>query len=108
VVDTDARSQEDPDPVRDQSTEKQYTLFFDDVFVPGTAWSAPKAKPRPLLLGAQRAHHGAAMVLGTGRYALAKACACANAQGWSVPIGAHQGLAHPLAKPRSSWSWHGS
>ena len=41
---------------------------------------------------------GAAFANGIGRYALDKASAYANSrQVWGVPIGAHQGLAHPLA-----------
>src|SRR5262249_47658794 len=38
---------------------------------------------------------------GLGRYALERASAYANARRvWGVPIGAHQGLAHPLAKAK--------
>jgi alkylation response protein AidB-like acyl-CoA dehydrogenase len=41
---------------------------------------------------------GAAFANGIGRYALARASAYANQrQVWGVPIGTHQGLAHPLA-----------
>jgi len=41
---------------------------------------------------------GAALGTGIGRYALDKACAYARArQVWNTPIGAHQGVAHPLA-----------
>jgi alkylation response protein AidB-like acyl-CoA dehydrogenase len=38
------------------------------------------------------------MVAGIGRYALAKGSAYANErQVWGTPIGAHQGISHPLA-----------
>jgi hypothetical protein len=41
----------------------------------------------------------AAYALGTARYALDKAVAYAKErQVWSTPIGAHQGIAHPLAQ----------
>jgi hypothetical protein len=39
------------------------------------------------------------MGVGMGRYALARAVEYANARHvWKVPIGAHQGIAHPLAQ----------
>ena len=105
VVDTDAPGlRKTLIPCEIPSTEKQYTLFFDDVFVPKDRLVGPEGEAlRPLLLGGLNPERimGAAMVLGTGRYALAKACAYANARKvWSVPIGAHQGLAHPLAKAK--------
>ncbi len=44
---------------------------------------------------------GAAAGNGIARYALARAAAYANQrQVWGVPIGAHQGLAHPLAEAK--------
>jgi len=44
---------------------------------------------------------GAAMACGIGRYALDRASAYARERRvWDVPIGAHQGLAHPLAKAK--------
>ena len=43
----------------------------------------------------------AAGSVGTGRYALGKAVAYANERAvWGQPIGAHQGIAHPLAKAK--------
>ena len=43
----------------------------------------------------------AAICNGVSRYALDKAVACAcERQVWQVPIGAHQGLAHPLAEAK--------
>ncbi len=42
---------------------------------------------------------GASFSLGIARYALGKAVEYANQrQVWGTPIGAHQGLAHPLAE----------
>ena len=42
---------------------------------------------------------GAAFAIGIGRYALGKAVGVrrTSRQVWGVPIGAHQGVAHPLA-----------
>ena len=43
----------------------------------------------------------AAIGVGTGRRALEKACAYAREREvWGVPIGTHQGIAHPLAKAK--------
>jgi alkylation response protein AidB-like acyl-CoA dehydrogenase len=90
-------------PVEIVGPEKQFTLFFDDVRVGedrlvGALGDALK----PLFLGLNPERiTGAAMAAGTGRYALEKASAYANRRSvWGVPIGAHQGLAHPLAKAR--------
>jgi len=81
--------------------DRQYTLFFDDAVIPAGN-----------LIGEE--HHGfrsvfaglnperimvAALSNGISRYALDKAVAYANDRRvWDVPIGAHQGVAHPLAK----------
>ena len=44
---------------------------------------------------------GAALCAGIGRYALAKASAYArDREVWGVPIGTHQGVAHPLAEAK--------
>ena len=81
--------------------DRQYTVFFDDAVIPAGN-----------LIGEE--HHGfrsvfaglnperimvAAVSNGISRYALDKAVAYANDRRvWDVPIGAHQGVAHPLAK----------
>jgi alkylation response protein AidB-like acyl-CoA dehydrogenase len=86
--------------------DRQFTLFRDDVRLPAQALVGEQAlfdeqgalmqlfaglNPERIL--------GAAMAIGTGRYALARAVEYANArQVWRTPIGAHQGIAHPLAK----------
>ena len=87
--------------------DHQFTLFLDDVRLPEQALVGEQAlldeqdgalmqlfaglNPERIL--------GAAMAVGTGRYALARAVEYANArQVWGTPIGAHQGIAHPLAK----------
>ena len=81
--------------------DRQFTLFFDNAEIPAGN-----------LIGEE--HHGfrsvfaglnperimvAALSNGISRYALDKAVAYANDRRvWDVPIGAHQGVAHPLAK----------
>jgi alkylation response protein AidB-like acyl-CoA dehydrogenase len=101
VVDRDAAGlSATPIPVEIAAPEKQFQLFFDDVRVPADR-----------LLGAE--HDGlrqvfsglnperitsAAICTGIGRYALARASDYARERSvWDVPIGRHQGIAHPLA-----------
>lgn len=81
--------------------EKQYTLFFDDVRVGADALVGQEGK------GFQQVFHGlnperitgAALCIGIARYALAQASKYASEREvWGVPLGTHQGLAHPLAK----------
>jgi len=104
VVDTDAPGLEKtPISVEIVGPEKQFTLFFDDVTVPADRLLGAEGEAlRPLFMGLNPERiTGAAMAIGSGRYALDKACAYANERRvWSVPIGAHQGLSHPLAKAK--------
>ncbi len=104
VVDTDAPGLKmTAIPVEIVGPEKQFTLFFDDVPVGADRLVGPEGEGlKPLFLGLNPERiMGAAVGLGTGRYALDKACAYANSRRvWGVPIGAHQGLSHPLAKAK--------
>ena len=83
------------------SPEKQLTVFLDDVEVgydaiignPGQGLKQVFAglNPERILVGA--------ICSGVGRYAIDKAADYAKQrQVWSTPIGAHQGIAHPLAE----------
>ncbi len=81
--------------------ERQFALFLDDVALPADALVGhPDAGLAPLFAGLNPERvMAAAYAIGSGRYALDKAVAYAKErQVWSVPIGAHQGLAHPLAQ----------
>ena len=92
-----------PLPVAAMMPERQFTVYFTDV----------RLGPEDLLGtehdGFTQVFHGlnperitgAALCVGIGRYALAKAAryACERTV-WDGPIGAHQGVAHPLAKAR--------
>jgi len=88
-------------PVEITGPEKQFALFFDDVRLPADALvgETPEAAIAALFAGLNPERiTGAAVANGLGRYALAKAAAYATQrQVWGVPIGTHQGLAHPLA-----------
>ncbi len=101
VVDTDAPGLDRAlIPVEILAPEKQFQLFFDDVEVPadrlvGTAGDGlhqvfAGLNPERIL--------SATLCVGIGRYALARAAEYAGERRvWGVPIGTHQGVAHPLA-----------
>jgi alkylation response protein AidB-like acyl-CoA dehydrogenase len=83
------------------SPDKQFTVYFDNVQLGpdaliGVAGNGLRQvfdglNPERILVGA--------LCGGIGRYAIDKAAAYAKErQVWSTPIGAHQGIAHPLAE----------
>jgi alkylation response protein AidB-like acyl-CoA dehydrogenase len=83
------------------SPDRQFTVFLDDVQVGeealiGVAGNGLRQvfdglNPERILVGA--------LCSGIGRYAIGKAVDYAKQrQVWSTPIGAHQGIAHPLAE----------
>jgi alkylation response protein AidB-like acyl-CoA dehydrogenase len=83
--------------------ERQFTLHFDDVYL------GPEALVGTEGDGFRQVFHGlnperitgAAMGVGIARHVLTTAARYANdRQVWSTPIGAHQGVAHPLAKAK--------
>ncbi|MCR8691255.1 acyl-CoA/acyl-ACP dehydrogenase [Rhodococcus pyridinivorans] len=79
----------------------QFSLFFDDVRLPADALvGEPEAALMQLFAGLNPERiMGAAMAVGMGRYALDAAVRYANERTvWKQPIGAHQGIAHPLAQ----------
>lgn len=80
--------------------EKQFTLFLDDVRVPADALVGDASAGLAQLFAGLNPERimGAASALGMARHALDKATEYARTrQVWSTPIGAHQGIAHPLA-----------
>lgn len=85
------------------SPENQYTLYFDDAQVPADRLvGTPGDGLRQVFQGLNPERiTGAAIGAGLGRYALNKAAAYARERRvWDVPIGAHQGIAHPLARAK--------
>jgi alkylation response protein AidB-like acyl-CoA dehydrogenase len=83
--------------------ERQFTLHFDGVRV------GPEALVGEQGAGFRQVFHGlnperitgAALAVGVARYALTVAARYANERTvWSEPIGAHQGVSHPLAKAK--------
>jgi alkylation response protein AidB-like acyl-CoA dehydrogenase len=84
-----------------QIPEKQFVTHFDDVSVPGEALVGDEGRGiQQVFAGLNPERVTAACVAnGIGRYALARAARYATDRAvWSTPIGAHQGIAHPLAK----------
>jgi len=86
-----------------QIADRQYTVFFDEVRVPATALIGAEGKGwLPLFdgLNPERITAGA-LGVGIGRYAVDAAAAYARTRSvWDTPIGAHQGVSHPLAKAK--------
>jgi alkylation response protein AidB-like acyl-CoA dehydrogenase len=80
--------------------DKQFQLFLDDVRLPTDALVGTEHAGLAQLFAGLNPERimAAAYATGIGRQALAKAVEYAKVrQVWDVPIGAHQGLAHPLA-----------
>src|ERR1700744_912908 len=83
------------------SPERQFQVFLDDVRLPSDALvGAEDAAIAQLFAGLNPERiMGAASRGGMGRFALEKAVDYVKTrQVWSTPIGAHQGLSHPLAE----------
>ncbi|GGN19931.1 acyl-CoA dehydrogenase family protein [Streptomyces fuscichromogenes] len=81
--------------------DKQFTLFFDDVRVGGDALIGERGRGLRQVFAGLNPERITASALsnGIGRYAVAKARAYAcERKVWSAPIGAHQGVSHPLAE----------
>src|ERR1700761_884483 len=81
--------------------EKQFTVFFDQVRVPAGALVGQAGKGfRAVFAGLNPERVTAAAISnGISRYALERATRYARERAvWQTPIGAHQGVAHPLAE----------
>jgi len=104
VVDADAPGLEKQFiPVEMTAPERQYSLFFDDVLVPADRLIGTEGGGLRLLFSGLNPERimAAALETGIGLYALAKASAYARERVvWDQPIGAHQGVSHPLAKAK--------
>jgi alkylation response protein AidB-like acyl-CoA dehydrogenase len=83
------------------SPDRQFTVFLDQVQVgPDALLGVAGDGLRQVFAGLNPERVlAAALCNGIGRYAIAKASQYARTrQVWSQPIGAHQGIAHPLAQ----------
>lgn len=80
--------------------ETQFTLHFDDVQVPREALVGQEGQGLKHLFAGLNPERICASAINNGiaRYALEKAAQYAgDRKVWGVPIGSHQGVAHPLA-----------
>ncbi|MFL5974382.1 MAG: acyl-CoA dehydrogenase family protein, partial [Solirubrobacterales bacterium] len=104
LVDVDAPGFErEAIPMPYVGPDKQWTLFFDGVEVEEERLiGGENGGLGPIFDGLNPERiMGAAIACGAGRRALDKASAYANERNvWGVPIGAHQGVAHPLAEAK--------
>ncbi len=90
-----------PIPTALVSPDRQFTVFLDDVEVGEDALIGAAGQGfRQVFAGLNPERIlAAALCNGVGRYAIAKAAGYARQRKvWSEPIGAHQGIAHPLAQ----------
>lgn len=88
-------------PMEIVSPESQFQVFFDEVRLPAEALvGAEDAAIAQLFAGLNPERiMGAASAVGMGRFAIDKAVDYVKIrQVWKTPIGAHQGLSHPLAQ----------
>ncbi|EHI13405.1 acyl-CoA dehydrogenase family protein [Mycolicibacterium thermoresistibile] len=83
------------------SPESQFQVFLDDVRLPADALVGDEDAALAQLFAGLNPERimGAASAIGMGRFAIGRAVDYVkNRQVWRTPIGAHQGLAHPLAQ----------
>ncbi|MEU3471135.1 acyl-CoA dehydrogenase [Rhodococcus sp. 05-340-1] len=81
--------------------DHQFVLFLDDVRLPAEALVGEADAALMQLFAGLNPERilGAAMAVGMGRYAIDAAVKYAKERTvWKTPIGAHQGLSHPLAQ----------
>lgn len=90
-------------PTAVRAPEHTFTLMFDEVEVgPDRLVGSEGEALRSVFDGLNPERvMSAALCCGVGRYALEKAAAYANERAvWGQPIGAHQGVSHPLAEAK--------
>jgi len=83
------------------SPDRQFSLFLDEVELPKDALVGSEDAGLMQLFAGLNPERimAAAFAIGSARHALGKAVAYVNDRKvWDTPIGAHQGLAHPLAQ----------
>jgi alkylation response protein AidB-like acyl-CoA dehydrogenase len=84
-----------------RAPEKQWTLMFDELEVGPDRLIGVEGEAMKTVFDGLNPERvmSAALCCGVGRYALTKASAYARERNvWGQPIGAHQGVAHPLAE----------
>ena len=104
IVDVDAPGLEKQQiPMALRAPDKQWTLFFDDVEVPADRLVGGETGGLGALFDGLNPERimGASISCGAGRRALGMGAAYAREREvWGQPIGAHQGISHPLAEAK--------
>ncbi len=104
IVDADAPGLERQHvPTAVEAPEKQWMLFFDDVEVEEDRLVGQRDRGLGAVFDGLNPERimGATICTGIARYALRKASRYAKERAvWGVPIGTHQGIAHPLAEAK--------
>lgn len=104
VVDSDAPGlTRTPLPVSVSLPERQFVLHFDDVRVGADRLIGTEGGGLAQIFHGLNPERitGAAVCVGIGRYVLSKAATYASTRVvWDSPVGAHQGVSHPLAKAK--------
>jgi alkylation response protein AidB-like acyl-CoA dehydrogenase len=105
IVDTDTPGLSfSPIPMEIKAPDRQFTVFLDDVVAPADRLIGGVADHglRQVFSGLNPERvNVAAQAVGLGRYFVGKAVSYAREREvWGVPIGAHQGVAHPLAEAK--------
>ncbi len=83
------------------SPDRQFSLFFDEVALPADALVGSEDAALMQLFAGLNPERvmASALATGTARHALDKAVSYVKQRSvWDTPIGAHQGLSHPLAQ----------
>lgn len=92
-----------PIPMEIVAPEKQFTVFFNDVLVTEDRLLGGEGGGLRVLFDGLNPERitSAGYSIGLARFALERASRYANERAvWGQPIGAHQGLAHPLARAK--------
>jgi len=104
IVDVDAPGlTRQPIPMAIRGADRQWTLFFDDVELEEERLIGGENGGLGVVFDGLNPERimGASISTGVGRLALARGAAYAREREvWGQPIGAHQGVAHPLAEAK--------
>jgi len=104
IVDVDAPGfTRQPIPMAVRGADRQWTLFFDDVELEEERLIGGENGGLGVVFDGLNPERimGASLATGVGRLALERGAAYARERTvWSQPIGAHQGVAHPLAEAK--------
>ena len=88
-------------PTEVRTPERQFQLYFDDVRLPAEALIGDGDTALLMLFAGLNPERimASGMAVGTARFAMDRATKYANEHTvWKTPIGAHQGVSHPLAQ----------